>query len=271
MVYNRTLIEAASWRLASIITRRHSDLALTRILFHGGNLDVLWLRSTEGLDLRLNRNGGIRVLKRHDGVEPAHESAEWTEFLTASDPMEFVEKLEHEAGLLPAGVTPPTQASLIHSALADILGMGVLRRPFEVTQGFLATDGTVLWPNEDGFAIWWPEMLALDPDLEGRDASHPILTSQGGLPLVGLDFWRIERDDFQLTFDTVTGSVWTELEEDPSDIHIPPGDVYVDNWVGTINDLAFPEGAPQPEESNAVEEPEQTLRLFRSLLELGLR
>ncbi|MFN7149627.1 MAG: hypothetical protein ACK4V6_09100 [Microthrixaceae bacterium] len=80
---DRSVLEAASWRLGSEVVRRHPTR--TR-LFHGhpggGQYDVLWVRSpsgSEGVDVPMNRNGTIQVHARFDG-----ESVEDQLFISCS-------------------------------------------------------------------------------------------------------------------------------------------------------------------------------------------
>jgi T3SS (YopN, CesT) and YbjN peptide-binding chaperone 2 len=69
---DHSVLEAASWRLASELVRRHpSTLRLIRAHPGGGQSDVLWLLPSSGEvgDVRLNRAGSISVLSRFDGRE----------------------------------------------------------------------------------------------------------------------------------------------------------------------------------------------------------
>jgi hypothetical protein len=84
---DRSVLEAASWRLASELLRRHPDTTrLIRAHPRGGQSDCLWVLPTAGKtgDLRLNRHGTIQVLERFDG-RPAGEwrPTEWDEYLRA--------------------------------------------------------------------------------------------------------------------------------------------------------------------------------------------
>jgi hypothetical protein len=69
---NRTLVQAASWQLASQLVRRHPEsLRLIRGHPAGGQSDCLWLLPLRGDgDVRLNGAGTIQVLQRFDADQP---------------------------------------------------------------------------------------------------------------------------------------------------------------------------------------------------------
>ena len=84
---DRTVLEAASWRLASELVRRHP---LTTRVPHthpgGGQYDCLTITSPTGVGgaVQLNRNGTIQVHDRFDGRSDAEwEHTDWDNYLRA--------------------------------------------------------------------------------------------------------------------------------------------------------------------------------------------
>lgn len=146
---DRSVLEAASWRLGSELTRRHPDTArLIRAHPGGGQYDCLWLIPTAGDkgNVQLNRNGTIQVLERFDG-RPADdfEPVEWDEYLRA-DPRDFLDRLETAAGLpLPQQIPAATHATLTYRILAAIASTAVKSvHPIEIQLGFIDSSGTTL-------------------------------------------------------------------------------------------------------------------------------
>src|SRR5579875_1503510 len=88
-----SVVEAASWRLASELCRRHPGRArLFRGHPGGGMYDVLWIIGSgpgNHLDIRLNRVGTIQVHGRFDGCPPEWPATPWDEYLR-SDPRMFL-------------------------------------------------------------------------------------------------------------------------------------------------------------------------------------
>ncbi len=116
-------------------------------LFHafpsGHQYDLLWIVGDSGLDLRLNRNGTIRVDRRGDGVEQIDwEPTAWEDYL-AANPRQFLERFERAAGLkAPAKVPQSTPETLTYRVLAAISASAVKTvRPFEIQLGFIDSSG----------------------------------------------------------------------------------------------------------------------------------
>lgn len=154
------MIEAASWRLASELFRRHPDkYRLIRGHPGGGQYDVLWLLPLHkgGGEIRLNRNGTIQVEGTYDGrpSEPWRPTA-WNEYLEAN-PFEFVKRIEQAAGLAsPTNAPASTPQSLTYRILAAIAVSGFKTlRPIEVQLAFIDSSGMGGGSNEhiDAFGI----------------------------------------------------------------------------------------------------------------------
>lgn len=143
---DRTVTEAASWRLASELMRRHpTDARLFRGHPGGGQYDLLWIRGFENsqLDIRLNRPGTIQVWGRADNQRPIEWGpTEWTDYLK-SEPRAFVELLERVAGWpAPPKVPRSTPTTLTYRVLAALTSFGLKTiRPIIVEQGFIDSSG----------------------------------------------------------------------------------------------------------------------------------
>jgi hypothetical protein len=199
---DRSVLEAASWRLASELVRRHPDTTrLIRAHPGGGQSDCLWILPTAGDkgDLRLNREGSIQVLERFDGRDAnAWAPTDWDEYLRA-DPREFLHRLETAAGLpVPAHVPASQPWTLTCRILAAIAATAVKTvHPIDIQPGLIDTSGYGRGPNEvlGGFPI---------PDDLLRPAPDDLL----GQP--GSRFWIVLRDDVPvLAFEQRRGLAWT--------------------------------------------------------------
>lgn len=200
---DRSVLEAASWRLASELVRRHPDTArLIRAHPGGGQSDCLWLLPTAGKtgDVRLNRNGTIQVLERFDGGPPGEwRPTEWDEYLRA-DPRGFLHRLEVAAGLpSPQQVPPATPTTLTYRVLAAVASTAIKSvHLVEIQPGFIDTSGYGGGPN-DALALFSAipaELLrARDDDFFGES---------------GYRFWVVLRDEVPvLAVEQLEGLAWT--------------------------------------------------------------
>lgn len=209
--FDRSVVEAASWRLASEMVRRHPTvLRLIRGHPGGGQSDCLWLLPLAGDhgDVRLNRAGTIQVLERFDG-RPADgwPPTDWNEYLFA-EPRGFLDRLEREAGLpTPSQVPGSTPRTLTYRVLAAVAATAFKSvHPIEIQQGFIDSSGYDAGsnPNLDGFPID-PERLRAQPDDFYGESRYR--------------FWIVVRDDVPvLAVDQADGFAWTA--HDPTPIHI---------------------------------------------------
>ncbi len=147
-----TVLEAASWRLASELLRRHPTTTRLICGHPGGGLsDCLWILPTasEHGDIRLNRNGTIQVLERFDGRSTGDfRATEWEEYLR-TDPREFLHRLEAGAGLpSPTQVPSATPTTLTYRILAAIAATAFMTvHPIEIQPGMIDTAGYGGGPN----------------------------------------------------------------------------------------------------------------------------
>lgn len=190
-----TVLEAASWRLASELLRRHpTTTRLIRAHPGGGQSDCLWILPTAGEqgDVRLNRSGTIQVLQRFDGrAEGDFRPTEWDEYLR-SDPREFLHRLELGAGLpsptqVPSA-TPTTLTYRILAAIASTAFMGV--HPVEIQPGMIDTSGYGGGPNEllDAFRAIPDELKRpREDDFFGEPGYRFWIVLRDGAPILALE------------------------------------------------------------------------------------
>jgi hypothetical protein len=209
---DRSVLEAASWRLASELVRRHPRT--TRVIHThpgGGLYDCLTITSPtgDGGTVHLNRNGTIQVHARFDGrPDEDWEPTDWDDYLRA-DPRDFLDRLERACGLpTPAHVPSSRPATLTYRLLAALAATAVKSvHPIEIHSGQLDTSGYDSGPN-----------LALDsfsgiPE-ERRRAQDDDLFRQAGYR-----FWIVLRDHVPiLAFDQEVGMAWTQHHGEGFDV-----------------------------------------------------
>ena len=205
---DRSVIEAASWRLASELGRRQpGDLRLIRGHPGGGQSDCLWLLplTSERGDVRLNRVGTIQVLDRFDGrPADAWRPTEWSEYVFA-DPRAFLERLERAAGLsAPPQVPSATPTTLTYRVLAAIASTAFKSvHPIEIQEGFIDSSGYGSGPNDNlaAFPIPAPHLARRPDDLFGEP---------------GYRFWIVVRDQTPvLAVDQEDALAWTRHDPTP--------------------------------------------------------
>ena len=150
--HDRSVLESASWRLASELMRRHpTDARLFRGHPGGGNYDVLWIMGLDGsnLDIRLNRVGTIQIHGCVDRTRTADwRPTEWSDYLS-SDPRTFIERMERAAGW-PAQEKVPqsTPVTLTYRILAAMASFGMKTvHPITIEEGFIDSSGEDGGPN----------------------------------------------------------------------------------------------------------------------------
>ncbi|WP_344735559.1 hypothetical protein [Nocardioides fonticola] len=129
------MIEAASWRLAVTLVRRHRDLVIGREHPGGGQYDCLAIRSDAGLLVYLNRVGSIQVHKDSRGgpLPVGVPVAHWDDYLSAADPLEIIRRIESTASLpSPQTALSSTPRILAYRLIADFAAMAVMSRPLEI-------------------------------------------------------------------------------------------------------------------------------------------
>lgn len=198
-----SVLEAASWRLASELVRRHPNA--TRVLrTHpgGGQYDCLTITTptAQGGIIQLNRHGTIQVHERFDGrsVE-GWEPVEWDEYLRA-DPREFLDRLERASGLTrPARVPSSVPMTLTYRVLAALAATAVKAvHRIEIQPGYIDTSGGGGGPNDALHSF-----PSIPDDLRRMRAGDLFGES-------GYRFWIVMRNDVPiLAFEQDKGMGWT--------------------------------------------------------------
>ena len=200
--------EAASWRLATELARRHPrDLWIAHTVpIEGVIYDCLTLwRPGDGHDIgppifQFNRGGTIQIHHSFDGREFADPPRwTWWEYLAAGDPYDFLRQLEQVAGLPPiSGVPSTTPTTLVYRLLAALIaGTAPLNiDQVRIMSGF--DDSPYAAPNERLFANFPSAAERVRETLP----DDPLATPHRR-------FWFITvNDDPSLALET-TGIAWT--------------------------------------------------------------
>ncbi len=138
-----SVVEAASWRLATGIVRRHPDLVIRREHPGGGQSDCLAVRSSRGLLMYLNRVGTIQLhgMENTSG-DPNWQPTEWRTSLTAKHPRSFGRELETAARLPDVAQTPENSpAVLVYRLLTAIASLHVLAEPVAISMRTIDSSG----------------------------------------------------------------------------------------------------------------------------------
>lgn len=191
---DRSVVEAASWRLASELMRRHpGEARLFRGHPGGGNYDLLWIKGLRRskLDLRLNRVGTIQVWGRADGGQHIPwEATEWAEFL-AEEPRVFVQRLERAAGwTAPEKVPSSTNETLTFRVLAALAAIGFKTvHPIIIEEGFIDSSGEESGHNPSMEMFDFPtELLRARPDdFFGEPGYRFWIPTRDGTPLCAIE------------------------------------------------------------------------------------
>jgi hypothetical protein len=209
---DRSVLEAASWRLASELVRRHPRT--TRVLHThpgGGQYDCLTITSPAGTGaaVQLNRNGTIQVHSRFDGqIDECWEPTHWDEYLRA-DPRDFLDRLERACGLpRPSHVPPAEPRTLTYRVLSALAATAVKSvHPIRIDSGYFDSSGGGSGPNPaiDSF-----------PSIPRR-LLRPLDDDPFGEP--GYRFWVVLRDRVPiLAFEQEEGTAWTQHHNEGIDL-----------------------------------------------------
>jgi hypothetical protein len=136
---NGTVLEAASWRLATSIVRRHPEFFIRREHPNDGQYNCLAVRSERGLLIYLNRMGTIQVHAMESPTgNPNWQPTEWLDYVTAEDPRDFTRKLEAAARIPDVASTPSsTSAVLVYRTLAALANMHALADPISIEMSII--------------------------------------------------------------------------------------------------------------------------------------
>jgi hypothetical protein len=210
--YDPSVLEAASWRLASELVRRHpKTLRLIRTHPGGGQYDCLTLLALDGSDgvVQLNRHGTIQVHARFDGRPQDWEPTSWDTYLKA-DPREFLDALEVASGLpSPSSVPPSTPRTLTYRVLAAIAATGFKTvDPIKIVPGTIDSSNLDAGPNDEDFALFPMIPAALREQTPGTPLEDP-----------GHRFWFVHRNGTPvLAFEQQQGLAWTRHHDVARDV-----------------------------------------------------
>ncbi len=206
-----SVLEAASWRLASELVRRHPlSIRVLHTRPGGGQYDCLTVTSPtgEGGTVQLNRNGTIQVHDRFDGrTADEWEPTEWDDYLRA-DPRSFLDRLERAAGLsTPSHVPPSDPMTLSYRVFAALAATAVKSvHPIEIQPGQFDSSGY------DGGNDALDLFSAIPQELR-RSKDDDLFQ------LAGYRFWVVLRDRVPiLAFEQDEGMAWTQHHADGFDL-----------------------------------------------------
>lgn len=189
-----TVIEAASWKLACSIARRHPALVIRREHPGGGQYDVLAVRSDRGCQIMLNRAGTIQVHGREDGQEPNWAPTAW-ELVVGGGFRDVVIQLERAAGLAAVDRLPTSSAAvLVYGTLSALANLQAFSTPIEIVMGALDTSG-----YGAGRAAW----------LRDYDEIQSHVENASGPKESGFNYWQATSDRIRVAFDKTTGQAWS--------------------------------------------------------------
>lgn len=193
-----SVLEAASWRIASTLARRHPDLLVTREHPGSGQYDVLTIRSDAGCDIKLNRQGTVQVHGRHGGGQSNWRPMSWTEVLE-HELWELVASLEHDAGLPHVASVPmSTPRVLVYRTLSALAGIKFLAEPPQIRMGFFDSSGVGGGPAE-----WVSDFPAILERINSPGRQRNPYESHR-------DYWEYASKDIRLGFDVNTADAWSE-------------------------------------------------------------
>lgn len=180
-----TVLDAASWTLATEMTRRHPELTVLRYHPGGGQYDCLAIRSEGSVHIDLNRVGRIHIHAIQGGGTPNWEPAEWSAYI--ADPRSFLALLEERARLPSVDALPPTTSrTLSYRVLAAFARLHVLGTPVEI--GMSAIDESGMG---GGPAAWITDY----PAVERATSAEPF------------GFWRAKSKDTEFVIETETATL----------------------------------------------------------------
>lgn len=167
----------------------------------GGMYDVLRLASPHGALIMLNRAGTVQVHQREGGQKAENfQPIEWAQVIDG-DYTGIVETIEHGARLDAGAWRPMQTRDAVVATIAHLAALGAMSTPFTITQGITDSSDYVGPPK------WWRDFTNLAPN-----ETRPRPTDLMGEP--GYRFWRVERNDFNLTFHLTDGKVWALPPDD---------------------------------------------------------
>lgn len=205
VILDSTVIEAASWKLAVSIVRRHPDLVIRREHPGGGQYDVLALRNRRGCKIMLNRVGSIQVHGCADGREPQWDPVNWSD-VVGGDLRRLVEGLETASGLGYVTHTPrSTPRNLVYRTISSLANLQLLSSPVDITMGTL--DSSLLYSAAHA------EWLSDFPEIESRVAQQSDSEADAGSgdwyeAEPRYNYWHVAGGGVRVALETTTSDAW---------------------------------------------------------------
>lgn len=194
-VLEQTVIEAASWRLAASLARRHPELEVRREHPGGGQYDVLALRTGHGCTMMLNREGTVQVHGRDDGQAVSWEPLSWDSVVRRSLP-QVVAAVEQAAGLASVDRAPQsTPPVLVYRTISALANLHFLADEIDICMGATDTSGYGGGPAE-----WLRDF----PDIQARIDQ---IDGVGREPR--FNYWHASARDFSVAFETTSSDAWS--------------------------------------------------------------
>lgn len=211
---SQRLINATSWRLAAELVRRNPYLLILETHPGGGSYDCLSI--CDGRDPKntppladLNRAGSVHLFQ-HDQAQ--EHRLTWAEVLSAEQPRQVIEHIEHVLGLRPAPNAEATPRALAYGLISAVLTQN-LNSPevFDARNEFLDSSGddTGWTENDDlrGYIKQFPS-LTQRPDME-VEAPIELMPRLGTWREPYDHFWAVLRDERPILMVSIEGVVYT--------------------------------------------------------------
>lgn len=193
-----SVIDAASWKVVTLLAGRHPELEVIRMHPSGGQADVLSVVSPRSEIARLNRVGTIHFQERGDDAMLAWEGA------LEDGLLPLVERIERAAGLPSVGKLPvSTPRVLVYRLLSALVSLSVFSRPTDVRMAFIDTSG-----YGGGPAGWVEGFADVQQRIEDRRRKPPEPWGYSFWD-PGYTFWHASTKGLALVLDTVTGDAWS--------------------------------------------------------------
>lgn len=190
------MIEAASWRLAASLARRHPELEIKLEHPGGGLYDVLALRSGRGCTIMLNRADTVQVHERDDMRDPSWVPLAGDDVVTR-DVREVVAALEQAASLTSVDQPPrSTPRVLVYRTLSALVNLRVLAEPAEICMGAIDTSGYGGGPAE-----WLRGFPEIQARIERGGESTEVEPR--------FKYWHVAASDLRVAFETTTSDAWS--------------------------------------------------------------
>ena len=198
MELHPSVVDAASWKVATLLVRRHPELEVIRMHPSGGQADALSVVSPHSEIAQLNRVGAIHFQEHGGDAMLAWERALEDGLLA------LVERIERAAGLHSVGKLPvSTPGVLVYRVLSALISLSVFSRRTDACMAFIDTSG-----YGGGPADWVERFPEVQQRIEDRRRTPPEPWGDNFWD-PGYTFWHASAKGMTLALDTVTGDAWS--------------------------------------------------------------